>query len=303
MLTRYAQKNLAWIDLVAPTQEEVRALMQELGFNPIIGQELLSLSPRPKVERFDDALYAVFHLPTMRTNANSNPTKEIDILVGKNYLITTRYEDVASLNAFAKAFEVDSVLASPSQHLHGGHLFASIMRNLYRALAEEADIIQGKLEHIEKRLFDNKEKLMVLEISRIGSVIYDFRQALSPHDEMLRTLEAPLERMFGREYSYYIRSTMAEHERARELIDVLRESMLELRETNNSLLSAKQNEVMKNFSVLAFVFVPVSLIMGLYQMGLPGTPFVEVLNFWVVLSGISILSIAFFIYFKIKGWL
>jgi magnesium transporter len=277
--------------------------MKEFGFNPMIAQELLSVSIRSKVERYDDSIYAVLHFPILRGTHMQRATQEVDIIIGKNYLITTRFENITPLNTFAKAFEVDSVLGREGQHIHGGHLFAAIMRNLYRALNAECDVIKTKLLDIEDWLFDGDEKSMVVEISHIGRTIHDFRQALAPHEEMLASLAAPIERMFGHEFSFYMRSITAEYERIRRTCEGLHEEALELRETNNSLLSAKQNEVMKNFSVLAFVFVPISFIMGLYQMNLPHTPFAGQVDFWAVLSGIVVLSLALFIYFKKKGWL
>jgi magnesium transporter len=302
MLTRYTQKDLTWIDLVAPSPEEVRILVHEFGINPAIAQELLSVSTKPKVEKYGDELFLVFHFPMLRGTHITRTTQEVDVIIGKNFLITTRYESIAPLHAFAKAFEVEGVLGRDG-HSHGGHLFAALMRNLYRALHSESDTLRTKILEIEEGLFDGREKDMVVEISQIGRAIYDFRQALTPHEEMLHSLSSPLERMFGHEFSYYLRGVVAEYDRIRNQTDNLRESMLEMRETNNSLLNAKQNEIMKNFSVLAVVFVPVSLIMGLYQMNLPDTPFAGQINFWVVLAGIVLLSLAFIIYFKRKGWL
>ena len=303
MLTRYTQKNLTWIDLVAPTPEEVRLLMKEFGFNPVIGQELLSVSIKPKVEKYDDAVYAVLHFPILRGTHVKRTTQEVDFIIGRDYLITTRYEDIVPLSVFAKAFEVDTVLG-PQSTLHGGHFLAALLRNLYRALLLETDSLKTWLLEIEEVLFDGNEKALVIEISQVGRAIYDFRQALLPHEEMLKSLEAPMARLFGQEYSYYMRGIVAEYERARSEVDGLRDSMEELRETNNSMLNAKQNEVMKVFSVLAFVFVPASLIMTLFQMGLPGTPFQNgELNFWTVLGALCIVSLAFFIYFRKKGWL
>lgn len=303
MLTRYTQKNVTWIDLVAPTPEEVRSLMHEFGFNPLIGQELLSVSVKSKVERYDGVLYAALHFPLLRGTKIKRVTQEVDIIIGKEYLITTRYENITPLSSFAKAFEADLVLGLAGQRIHGGHLFAAILRNLYRALFLECDAVKNKLTEIEENLFDGDEMSLVVELSQIGRTIYDFRQALLPHQEMLKSFEAPLARMFGQEYSYYMRSITAEYERVMSETDALRDSMQELRETNNSMLSAKQNEVMKNVSVLAFVFVPISIIMGLYQMNLPHTPFAGQIDFWAILSVIVAVTIALFIYFKKKGWL
>ncbi len=303
MLTRYTQKNLTWIDLVAPTPEEVRLLMKEFGFSPLIGQELLSVSVKSKIERYDDTIYTVLHFPVLRGTHIKRTTQEVDLILGRDYLITTRYETVTPLSSFAKAFEVEMVLGPSLGHLHGGHLFAAVMKNLYRALVGECDMIRNKLLEVEEHLFDGNEKDLVIEISQIGRVIYDFRQALLPHDEMLKSLEAPASRMFGHEYSYYMRGIEAEYGRVVAETDGLRDAMQELRETNNSMLNAKQNEVMKNFSVLAFVFVPISIIMSLYQMNLPHTPFAGQVDFWAIMGVIAVIVIVLFIYFRRKGWL
>lgn len=302
MLTRYTQKDLTWIDLVAPTPLEVRELMQEFGLNPLLAQELLSASTKSKVERYDDSVYATLHFPFLRGKELSRSTQEVDFIIGKQYLITTRYETIAPLHSFARAFEVEGVLGAQG-HLHGGHLFAALLRNLYRALYTECDVIRGHLFNIEEKLFLGEEMRVVMELSELGKTIYDFRQALVPHLEMLTSLEAPLERMMGHEFGYYMRGVISEYSRLKEEIDNLKDEMVELRETNNSLLNAKQNEVMKNFSVLAFVFVPISIIMSLYQMNLPGTPLSGHINFWEVLGAVLLISVVLFIYFRRKGWL
>jgi len=302
MLTRYTQNDLTWIDLVAPSPEEVRLVMHEFGFNPTIGQELLSVSIKSKAERYDDSLYLVLHFPMLHGSRMRRVMKEVDIVIGKEYLITARYEDVAALSNFAKAFEVESVLA-PDGRVHGGHLFAVIMRNLYDALLSESDEIHAELLNIEERLFDGDEKHLVMEISEVGRVIYDFRQGLLPHREVFKSIEAPLTHLFGHEYASYLREVSAEYERVLDEAEGLRDSMIELRQTNNSMLSAKQNEVMKLFSILAFVFVPASLIMTLYQMGLPGTPFEGHVNFWAVFGSLGALTLIFIVYCERKGWL
>lgn len=278
--------------------------MREFGFSPNVGQELLSVSFNSKVERYETEVYAVLHFPVIIKSRVQRSTHEIDLIIGKNYLITTRYENITSMQSFAKAFEVNAVIGPASTHMHGGHLFAAIVSNLYRALVLESDALTQKLEYIEEHIFDGHEKKLVVDISLAGREIYDLTIALTPHREMLSSLEAPLTRMFGHEFGYYMRGVMSEYERLQNTVASLRESMNELRETNNSMLNAKQNEVMKTFSVLAFIFVPVSLIMTLFQMQLPGTPFHETgLNFWVALGGMLFISFLFFLYFKRKGWL
>ncbi|HVV39159.1 MAG TPA: CorA family divalent cation transporter [Candidatus Paceibacterota bacterium] len=303
MLTRWGQKNASWIDLVAPTSAEVRSLMHEFGIDPLIAEELLVPSFKPKVERRGDIIYVILHFPIMR-GASERQEQEIDFIIGKNFLITTRYETIDPLHAFAQAFEVSTVLGKPMSHTHGGHLFTALARSLYEALINESQTIRRRLQDTEDRIFKGAERQMVIELSQIGRVIHDFRDALAPHKEMLTSMEPVTSRLFGPEFSYYLRDLIGLEERVERTLDNLQSSMVELRETNNSLLSTKQNEVMKTLTVLAFLFLPLSFIAGVFGMNTMNNPIVgSAYDFWIIVSGMVVLAIGCFLYFKHKEWL
>src|SRR5665213_138166 len=135
MLTRYVQRHLTWIDLVSPTPEEVRSLMQEFAIDPLIAEELLLPSYKSKVERREGYVYVILHFPILR-GLNKRPEQEIDFILGRNFLITARFAATEHLHSFAKIFEVNSVLGQGSA-THGGHLFTAMASNLYRALINE----------------------------------------------------------------------------------------------------------------------------------------------------------------------
>jgi magnesium transporter len=304
MLTRYAQHTLTWVDLVAPTPAEVRALMKEFELDPLIAEELLVPSFKPKVERRGDAIYVILHFPAMRTAGSSaRAEQEIDFLIGKHFLITTRYENIDPLHSFAKAFEVNAVLGRGSA-THGGHLFAAMARKLYEALGNECDNVRRHLQDVEDRIFSGDERKMVIELSQTGRTIYDFREALAPHKEMLSSFEPVAGRFFGAEFSYYVRELIGAYERVGVALENLRDSLTELRATNDSLLNTKQNEIMKTLTVLAFVFLPLSFIAGLFGMNTVNNPIIGAPgDFWIISGGMFIIAVGCFIYFKRKGWL
>lgn len=301
MLTRYEQRSLTWVDLVAPSASEVRTLMQEFDLDPAIAEELLSVSFRSKVERRGDAILLILHYPSPR--GSNRPTQEIDFVIGKHFLITAHYENIDPLHIFAKAFEVESVLGRPGTG-HGGHLFVSVARNIYAGLVHECESIERKLQDIEDNIFRGNEREMVTRLSQVGRTIHDFRQALAPHQEMLASLEPVAGRFFGHEFSHYIREIEGSLRRVQHTIENLRDSLGELRETNNSLLNTKQNDIMKTFTVLAFLFLPLSFIAGLFGMNTENNPVTgHPHDFWVIFSGMAALGVSFIFYFKHKGWL
>lgn len=302
MLTRYARKDVAWIDLVAPTPEEVRGLMHEFGIDPLVAEELLLPSFKPKVERRADAIYVILHFPTLGGNRHSE--QEIDFVIGKHFLITTHYESIDPLHSFAKAFEVDSVLGREGTATHGGHLFAFMTQNLYKALGLECESVSRRLREIEEKIFGGDEKKMVVELSHAGRTIHDFHQALTPHQEMLKSLEPVASRLFGGEFSYHVRNLEGAWERVERTLEHLRDALKELRETNNSLLSTKQNEIMKILTIMAFVTFPLTLISSIFGMNTQYLPVVgQPGDFWFILGFMSLLAMSFFVFFKHKKWL
>jgi magnesium transporter len=277
--------------------------MDEFDIDPSFANELLTSSYKPKVERRGELIYLILHFPLLR-GMGKVPEEEIDFLIGKNFLITARYAQSDPLHSFAKAFEVNSVLGHNTAALHGGHLFAAMARNLYRALATECDVLERHLGDIEEHIFNADERSMVVRLSQTGRIIHDFRQRLIPHKEMLTSLEPQATKMFGPEFLYYIRAVEGDYERVRTILENLREALIELRETNNSLLSTKQNETIKTFTVIAFFFLPLTFIAALFSMHTIDTPLINTPGgFWIVLSIMALLAGIFFVYFKRKGWL
>lgn len=304
MLTRYVQRSLTWIDLVNPSPQEVRGLMHEFSIDPLIAEELLIPSYKPKVERRGEHLYIILHFPMLK-GLGQRPEQEIDFVIGKQFLITTRYASNDPLQAFAKAFEVNSVLGRGSAGMsHGGHLFAAMARNLYAALLSECEVLDRHLQDVEERIFKGDEHSMVFDISQTGRIIHDFRQSLLPHLEMLTSLDPVAAKLFGPEYSFYVRDVIGEYARVRTMLEHLRDSLVELRETNNSLLSTKQNEIMKTFTVLAFIFLPLTFITGLFGMNTRATPILgNTYDFWIVVGMMLGVGFVCVLYFKRKGWL
>lgn len=303
MLSRYSKAPLTWIDCVSPTPAEVRSLMQEFSIDATLAEELLLPSFRPKVERHGAVLYVILHFPLLH-GAQGRHEQEVDFLIGKDFLITTRYATLDPLHSFAKTFEAETILGHDTTATHGGHLFVSMARSLYAALGRECDTLERRLHDIEEHIFAGQERHMVARLSHVGRLIHDFRQSLASHSEMLASFEPVGARFFGPEFSYYTHELMGTYERITRRLENLRESLVELRETNNSLLSTKQNEIMKTLTVLAFVFLPLTFITGLFGMNTQHIPIVgNPYDFWIILSGMMVIAGSCFVYFRYKDWI
>lgn len=308
MIKEYTHGEITWVDLSKPTQNEVRTLMQRFNLPPTVAQELLSPSAKPKIELYGENFYLILHFPAIKHGGRDESVQELDFIVGRNVVITTRYDSIDPVHRFSKEFKVSSILktnfAPENVEEHGGHLFFIMLSELYKTLAEDLVYIEASLNEIEEKIFAGKEKDMVQDISNASRILLSFRQALGAHADILESLKGSTNELFGNNYEVYIRELINDHFQVTRTVRQLQSVVKEIRETNYALLSTKQNEVMKILTIMAFVTFPLSLIASLFGMNTLHTPLVGTPNdFWVVIGIMGILTLAFFIYFKQKKWL
>ena len=304
MISKYTYKDMTWIDIESPTKDDVRGIMEEYNIHPIVADELLSPTLRPKVDLYDNLIYLILHFPTISHKHCAQTEQEVDFIIGKNFLITTHYDVIDPLHEFSKVFEVSSILDKSNIGDHAGFLFFYIMREMYKNSINELDTIQDVLERIETKIFDGEEVKMVEVISNTSRDLLNFKQAVRPHKEVLESFEMAGEKFFGKEFLYYIRGISGEYYKIYNILEGHRETLSELRETNDSLLTTKTNETIKILTVMASLALPAAIVASLFGMNAQAMPFVGNPNdFWILVFIILIITFLTLLFFKYKKWM
>ncbi|HTR18995.1 MAG TPA: CorA family divalent cation transporter [Candidatus Paceibacterota bacterium] len=303
MQSRYEHGGLIWVDLESPSRDEIRAIAEEFQLESLVAEELLLPVTKPRAEFHPAYAYIVMHFPALY-HSHKTHEQEIDFIVGKRFIITTRYDTVDPLHKFSKVLEVNSVLAESNIGDHAGFMFFFMLKKLYRSIEHEVEYVKHDLGVIEEHIFSGHEVRMVEAISRSARDLLNLRQTIEPHREILHTLEEEGAAFFGEPFLPYLRALSNEYYRVHNHVMRHTEFLHELRETNNSLLSTKQNETMKRFTILAFTTFPLTLIAAIFSMDTKSTPIVGLsYDWWIIVGGMIIASICMFAYFKRKEWL
>lgn len=314
MTTKLKYKDITWINLSKPTKEEIAAVVKEFKLHSLVESELAAPSERSKVDVYDDFLYLILHFPTChicygkhRDNSlkgdDNDGAQEIDFIIGKDFLITAHYEPVDSLSEFAAIFENQLEFGS-GRAVHGGHLFFVIIRQIYRSLEEGLEYINSILKKTEQSIFAGQEKEMVTVLADINRNLLDFRWSLKSHQEVLDSLDLAGRDFFGEKFAYFLHAILGEYHKIWNMLENNRETFAELRETNESLLTIKTNEIMKFLTIMAFVTFPLSVFTSLFGMNTINNPILGSPNdFWVIV-GIMLGAVAImFAWFRYKKWI
>ena len=303
MTERHVRGGVTWVDLEAPNAEELAAVMSEFRIDNRIEEEIASPTPYPLTLATPDYLYLILHFPAGEASEGTK-NQEVDFIVGKDFLITARYEAIDSILALHKLFEAEELLEK-----HGGEhadaLLERVMSRLYGSIHDEIEREGRGLEKIDRDIFAGKERTTVRTISHAGRRLLRFEIALARHeeplDEFLGALAAP--EFFGKRFTERASRLRAAHDHAVGLVSSYRAVLRELRITNDSLLSTSQNEVMKTLTILAVAALPMTLVASIFGMNVQQMPFIhEPFGFYRIIGFMLLASLLVFIVFKVKKW-
>jgi magnesium transporter len=259
MLKKHAHKSITWIEVESPTKQEIAELVKTYNINYDIAVELEQPTYKEKIVLLKNYLYMVMHFPALRHTHKKNE-QELDFIVGKNFIITTRYEPIDALEKFSQTFEVNKILDRDLMEDHAGYVLYYIIKELYKAISDELDSINDNLKLIEKNVFSGKERDMVVEISRTNRDLIHFARLFNSHEELLHKMTTDSEKLFGSKFSDNMDKILNEYYRLEKVLTANIDFLREIRSTNDSLLSSKQNEVMKLLTVITFLSLPFSVI-------------------------------------------
>lgn len=301
MISRYNHQGLTWIDLENPSREEIVHLSEEFNIPSVVGDEMFTNSLRSKVDLYDSFIYLILHFPDINNNGVIEDDLEIDFIIGKNFLITVRYETVVPISEFSSMFETEALHTNTKNH--GGTLFATLMRQIYKQCLDELDTTTDTIRDIEHRIFKGEEEKMVKILSHTRRTLLDFKQATRFHNDILESYDAASAQFFGEEYKYYATAITSEFNKVNNMLQGHREVLGELQQTNDSLLSTKSNEIMKTFTILTFVMLPLSVITGTFGMNMSFVFIHDILDFFFLVGAMLLIGLMMFIFFKYRKWL
>ena len=307
MIRKQDYNGLTWVDLEAPTEVELKQVVEEYQLHPLAAAELAAPSTRSKVDLYENFIYLIFHFPICHLCYGKRPltgedTEEIDFIIGQKFLLTVHYKPVESLTEFARIFTTN-YLKERNHKAHAGYIFYYLMRHLYSSLSTGLDYVNNVLKQAEQKIFAGEEKTMIQLLASINRNLFDFRWALKTHRQILDSLVVAGQESFGPGLKYYLAAIAGEYEKIWNMLESNRETFLDLRQTNESMLSIKTNETIKLLTVLAFIFFPLTIITQFFGMNMSLPLMDRPDGYWLIIGLMVIVSVVMFVWARFRRWL
>src|SRR5213083_2264304 len=277
--------GLTWIHLDPPIDPEtVNALRARFGWHPLDVEDVLSKRQRPKVDDYvdDGYLFGVLHFPAYDKNVQRLNAGELDFFLGPDYLVTISNVELLPVTRLFNRVQEDDLF----------HYCFPIL-----------DKIAYKLDSIEDDIEDRRSEEIVTDISKVKQEIISYRKIIKPQRPALRLLERHIERFLPEELELYFDDLVDASERIWDLLDNYKEVVEALEATNESVISHRQNDVLRLLTVMSVIILPVTLITGIFGMNVHFPGFETGEAFWIIVGAMAVTAGSLAAFFKYKGWL
>ena len=295
--------GLTWVHLDAPTTEEASALAERFGWHPLDLEDVLSKRQRPKVDEYPEYLFVVLHFPVYDKAVQRLNAAELDLFLGHGYLVTLPAVELLPITRLFHRASEDGTLRESLFGKGSGYLLYHVLDDLFDYCFPILDKVGHKLDSIEDEMFEGRSEEIVRDISNVKQEIISYRKIIKPERSTLRVLDRSARRFLPEELELYFDDIVDASERIWDLLDNYKEVVEGLESTNESVISHRQNEVLRILTVFSVVLLPLTLITGIFGMNVHFPGFDTAGAWWAIVGGMVAVLAGLLAFFRLKRWL
>ena len=302
-LAEVTAHGLTWVHLDAPLLGEATELAERFGWHELDLEDVLSKRQRPKIDEYPDYLFSVLHFPRYDKSIGRLNAAELDVFLGRDHVVTLPNVELLPVSRLFHRVENDQRLRDDLFGKGSGYLLYHVLDDLFDYCFPILDKIGHKLDRIEDELFEGASQEVVRDISNVKQEIISYRKIIKPERATLRLLERRVERFLPEDLEIYFDDIVDASERIWDLLDNYKEVADALEQTNESVISHRQNDVLRLLTIISVTVLPLTLITSVFGMNVlfPGEGTHEA--FWIIIALLVATLVGMVAFFRYKRWL
>lgn len=292
-------KSPYWILMKA---DELHKIKEILALDEESLQECVTLDQFPKLSFFSGYTFIVFNI--LQYNNEELVSKELNIFLSKDYIITVYKEELEIIQDLIEDIKECKntffLKEKPSASMVLYYILDRIIVRNYDVISS----LDAHADKIEISMLRSARQEQIEQLIHLRRQVYKIRRYLNPLRYIGDSLISNENNIIERENIGYFKNTSNKIEKLMLSLESLVQDLALARETFESEISNKTNELMKIFTLIASIFLPMNLITSMYGMNFTNIPFVDLKYGYYIVSGIMlVISAALLWIFKKKKWL
>jgi len=267
-----------WVDLAAPSIPESLILSDTFHFHPLSVEDAMSSLQYPKIEAYDGYLYIVLHGIENKISEHCFATHDVDFFLGPTYLVTVHDGDSRSLADLR-----DHATRNPKILGEGPvALFHRIVDRMVDHYRPEVEKLEERLDSLEEAIFEDPKPELMRRILDAKREVASLRRIITPQRDVIARLARRDFVDISTEMSFRFRDIYDHLVRIADDALLFQDRITGMLDAHLANVSNRLNEVMKVLTVVATIFMPPTLLSGMFGMNvpLPHFPGGDAAQFW-----------------------
>ena len=275
--------QLLWIDLPHRDREVLERLRATLDLHPTTVEALGESVTRASVHRFDDYIHLT--LQAVEEEGGETVHREIDLVAGRNWVVTTHEGAVGAFETFVDQVRGDTRIGS----LDAAAFMAALVDSVLSSYFGVVEGIEREIDRLDERALRTDDALLLDDIVRLRRRVAMLRRTLAPHREAFAPLARPdfeLQGEIGRVWPGLVERL----ERTMDAVENVRELLVGTFDIHMGRLAQRTNEVMKVLTIVSAVLLPSVVLAGIMGMNFKLAFFDDPTNFWFVIGTMLVMA-------------
>jgi magnesium transporter len=290
-----------WLDIEQPQDDDRRLLGEVFKLHELAVEDALSTIHHPKIESYDGFLYLILHGIWSGPHDNTFETQDVDFFIGRNYLVTVHQGPSRSIEQERGVCRrhAELFLDGPVGLCH------RIVHRLVDHYGPEVDALEDQLEELEQSVFEDPSKNPIRDLLSLKRDVATLRRVTLPQRDAIGRLARREFPQISEKMLYRFRDVYDQLVRLTDESIFLQDRVTGLIDAHLSNQSNRLNQVMKVLTVIATIFMPLTVLTSMWGMNvtLPHLPGGDHAQFWWVGGVMVMLSAAMLWVFRWMRWL
>lgn len=283
-----------WVDVEA---SEISRLAEPWGLHRLAVEDCQNQAQRPKLDEYEDHSFLVANVARDWTGRRIH-IDELDFFIGGRFLLTS-HEGVSP--AVAAVFEG---VAQGSHHPPVGELLYKLLDAAVDSFFPALDEIGDQLEVLEEQILGRRDRGAMEQLFVLKRKLLRIRKVLLPQRDLIHSLTVRDLPVVDEKLKRYMMDVYDHAMRLAELAETYRDLVSSALEAHLTAVANRTNDTMKVLAAVSVIFLPLTLIAGVYGMNFDNIPLrTAPYGFHAVVAAMIVIMLVMAYYFRRKGWL
>ena len=296
-----SKEGLLWVDVSGTTEEDGHFLEQTFGFHPLVVEDCVSTRIHPpKVDDFEEYIFIVVHGVNHAIESEVVETAELAIFLGTNFVVSNHNLSLYSVESVKHSVESNSRAMKRGADFLAYTLIDALIDNVMPTIDKMTEIA----EDIEQQVVQNPQQPTLEAILKLKRSTTHLHRVMAPQREVLNRISRGDFQVIREDAKIFYRDIYDHIVRIEDLNQTVRDMTDNALATYLSSVANRQNEVMKVLSMVAAIFLPLTLLVGVYGMNFENMPELKTTwGYYAVVGFIGVAIIFIVGLFWSKGWI